>query len=442
MLSRLQYQRKSVLIYVFILLLNDPYLLPPKTAQQIRPYLFPFEPINQIYTQPKTYAGAQSISLSYVLNGGNNSMQNPCQVMYTQMPLALDVPVREGYNFAGWYEDPYFQKKVTEISRENAKNMTLFAKWTEKIDSDYNVQTYPYLAEGQTDETQKELKDCTYRFLEHIEIPGMPSTREQDVLYDVIENDAQCLQGLCFTPDFILISSYSEDVHTHGSLMVFDRRTGQYRMSLKMKKQSHLGGIAYDGENIWVCHSNSRTLERIPYQNLLEISRRAYGTYVDISSVTQEYRITNIPSCITYYEGKLWVATHTQVRNSKMVCYSYDKKKGRLTVLETYNIPPKVQGVAFDAKGAVYLSTSYGRNNSSYLKGYLSLSSLHENPNSPAATVEMPPCSEQIAAAENKIYVIFESANQKYFEGTDGKGKSTSPIDKILEITTISIWQT
>ena len=29
---------------------------------------------------------------------------------------------------------------------------------------------------------------------------------------------------------------------------------------------------------------------------------------------------------------------------------------------------------------------------------------------------------------------MFESAGEKYLEGTDGKGTSLSPIDKILEI--------
>ena len=34
------------------------------------------------------------------------------------------------------------------------------------------------------------------------------------------------------------------------------------------------------------------------------------------------------------------------------------------------------------------------------------------------------------------LYVIFESAGEKYLEGTDGKGNSPAPIDKILRIST------
>ena len=52
----------------------------------------------------------------------------------------------------------------------------------------------------------------------------------------------------------------------------------------------------------------------------------------------------------------------------------------------------------------------------------------------------MPPCSEEIAIADDNVYVLFESACLRYFEGTDGKGNSSSPIDKVLEVTVASIW--
>jgi hypothetical protein len=38
------------------------------------------------------------------------------------------------------------------------------------------------------------------------------------------------------------------------------------------------------------------------------------------------------------------------------------------------------------------------------------------------------------------LYVLFESASSKYFEGTDGKGKSICPIDRILTIDTNTIF--
>lgn len=59
-----------------------------------------------------------------------------------------------------------------------------------------------------------------------------------------------------------------------------------------------------------------------------------------------------------------------------MVAYYLDKKTDKLIALSDYKIPQKVQGVTFDDSGNVYLSTSYGRNQSSYLYCYDSVTAL------------------------------------------------------------------
>ena len=318
--------------------------------------------------------------------------------------------------------------------------MVLFAKWTRPIDNRYNVEMYSYQTASVLSRNQKELKECNYAFLDDLDIPGMPSTREKDYLDNLISSEGQCLQGLCFTPDYILMTAYADGSDTKGSLMIFERETGNYLATLGMKEKSHLGGIAFDGENVWICHSNSKTLERIPYEYIERIGADAPGYCVDASALSDEYKLDNIPSCITCYGGRIWVATHTKFFDSEMLSYSYDEENDTLTSLSSYNIPNKVQGIAFDKGGQVYLSTSYGRNSSSYLKVYASLLTLTKHPNEPSAKVEMPPCSEEIAIADDNVYVLFESASLRYFEGTDGKGNSSSPIDKVLEVTVASIW--
>lgn len=159
---------------------------------------------------------------------------------------------------------------------------------------------------------------------------------------------------------------------------------------------------------------------------------------IDATGVVDVFDVGNKPSCITYYGGRLWIATHNILLKSKMVAYYYDKKDDRLTSLSTYTIPARVQGVTFDTSGKVYLSTSYGRNESSYIKCYKSLIALSSRPNRPDITIEMPPGSEELDSVDKRLYVIFESAGEKYLEGTDGKGNSPAPIDKILRINTDS----
>ena len=57
-----------------------------------------------------------------------------------------------------------------------------------------------------------------------------------------------------------------------------------------------------------------------------------------------------------------------------------------------------------------------------------------DNSNNCNKIIEMPPCSEQLWYEEGKLYVLFESASEKYRKGTDGLGKSLCPLDRILVI--------
>lgn len=109
--------------------------------------------------------------------------------------------------------------------------------------------------------------------------------------------------------------------------MVFDRESGEYLVTLGMKKESHLGGIAFDGENVWICHSNSNTLERISYEYITKIAQDAPEYCIDASALSDEYRLKNTPSCITCYGGRLWVATHTRFLIPRCIHTAMIKKK-------------------------------------------------------------------------------------------------------------------
>ncbi len=438
-----------VILYVGILLFTDPGMMHAGSMQAAGANAAEPEGGTACLSELR---GSERVSLRYELNGGENSPCNPDSLGKADLPFVPAVPQRAGYNFAGWYTDCAYTEKITRITRHTKYGahtnfvgdeqacITLYAKWTAEIDNHYNVEMYSYTASGTVSDKRKQLRDCNYNFREDVVIPGMPSTREQDYLENIISSEEQCLQGLCFTPELILMTSYAESSKKKGSLLVFDRVSGDYLFTLAMREDSHLGGIAFDGSNIWICHSRPGTLERIPYGYIKRLAAQSPGYCVDASIVSDEYTLKNTPSCITCYGDRIWVATHTKLFNSEMISYSYNATGDTLQALSRYEIPSKVQGIAFDEKGAVYLSTSYGRENSSYLKVYDSLLALKNKPNSPSVKVEMPPCAEEIAIADNNVYVIFESASRKYFEGTDGNGRSTSPLDKMLEVTTASIW--
>ena len=111
------------------------------------------------------------------------------------------------------------------------KEIVLFAKWTEKIDNYYNVEMYTYKTRNVKDKScQKTLTDCEYYFCDDMYIPGMPQTRESDYLNNYITEATQCMQGLCTTPDYIFMTSYAESDSIPGTLMVFDRDSGEYSL--------------------------------------------------------------------------------------------------------------------------------------------------------------------------------------------------------------------
>ena len=251
---------------------------------------------------------------------------------------------------------------------------------------------------------------------------------------DILDGKDEFPQGICVTEDYVLISLYSETENSLGRIKIFDKESGEYLLSLGFDNKSHMGGIAYDGNNIWVCNSARMSLEKISYDFIKKAVSKHKGQMVDVRNLVEEYSVKNIPSSVTYYDGYLWVVTHSAWTREIMMSYQLDKKENELKLIATFGIPAKVQGAAFTERGEIYLSVSYGRSNDSYLIGYSSIYEMTRDEDNYIEKIKLPPCSEEIVYENGLFYVLFESAASKYLEGSDGKGKSTAPLDKILII--------
>jgi len=375
----------------------------------------------------------------YNMNRGKNSYLNPGVYYEAMLPFHLMPASREGYNFAGWYLDSHYKHPVSEITDCSGGNLVLFAKWTKEISNSTNIQLYSYVTGNLTRAPEKKLSNMNYRILDGLDIPGMPKTRYEDFFENRIFSVDQCPQGMCVTDDYILVTTYSTgNRKCYGCLHVFDRNSYEYLASLSMRRGSHLGGIAWDGQAVWICHSNFSAIERLDYRLIKKIAEKKPKRTVEIPGQSAQFRVANSPSCITFYDGKLWIATHTRFFRSVMCSYRYDRETDDLEKCEQFEIPDKVQGLSFDSRGHVYLSTSFGRGKSSYIKVYESADRLSRQPDKPAECVEMPPCSEEIAILDSELLVLFESGAKKYMEGTDGGGRSLSPLDHLVAISLTS----
>ena len=159
--------------------------------------------------------------------------------------------------------------------------------------------------------------------------------------------------------------------------------------------------------------------------------------FVDISNCFLKYKVKNVPSCITAKDGKLYVATHRIY--SPGVLYCYELIDNSMQLKEKCLIPSKVQGIFIDENGSVWLSQSYGRNQSSHLLCFQSMEHLKKEFLVPNFSIELPPGAEAISIEERICHVVFETASYKYYEGSDGKGTCKYPIDRILMINCESI---
>ena len=73
-----------------------------------------------------TTESATTYSITYELNGGTNSENNPAEYK-TGDTVSLDFPTKEDYMFAGWYTDSAFTTDIAEI-KDTEEDLILYAK--------------------------------------------------------------------------------------------------------------------------------------------------------------------------------------------------------------------------------------------------------------------------------------------------------------------------
>ena len=105
--------------------------------------------------------------ISYELDGGVNSLDNPDVYLTEAEDVVLYDATRDGYTFAGWYTDDTYTERIEKIPADSGKNMQLYAKW-EAIP--YHIT---YVLDGGTNH---ELNPATYT-VEDREIRLYPPTR-------------------------------------------------------------------------------------------------------------------------------------------------------------------------------------------------------------------------------------------------------------------------
>lgn len=288
-------------------------------------------------------------------------------------------------------------------------------------------------------------------------IPGLENT-------NILGNkcDTMVPQAVCFAGDYMLITAYDgkEKYEEDANLCIdrdkynsviyvfsnFEPQSRSYLTTLVLPCKEHVGGLAFDGTNVWISNGNNK-ISSISYTTVQNVVAQ------NEDSVAIEFNKTvNIdikPSFMTYYDGCLWVGTHEEKEKGDFNAYDISMLNDSETAVPRFysHIPSKAQGalfVKFEDEPYLLLTRSLGRNTDK--DGYISqiefynpdLSSSYVNINKPQKTLLAPPMIEGIATDGDYIYCCFESASTIY--STIEGNLCDTPVDRICALDTLMLF--
>lgn len=249
-------------------------------------------------------------------------------------------------------------------------------------------------------------------FDKSIVIPGLALTNTGG-----FASMSMCPQGLTIADEYVLLSAYDMASEENSVIYVIDKASHELLTVLVLPVKTHVGGIAYDGEHVWV------TIDKKVCPISLSVIREAA---LDDS----EYSFIELPvsielgiwaSYITYHDGLLWVGSYNELKSTNMHGYAIQDTENKLSLVKTYTIlmPDRVQGIAFTDSGHLIISRScqlYAG-----LRGYMRQLDVYKPDfeaatdgvvllGSPVNSVEMPSMNEEIVIDDGYLYVNFESA--------------------------------
>ena len=258
-------------------------------------------------------------------------------------------------------------------------------------------------------------------------------------------NSSMIPQGMCDTGEYILISAYDKNKDKNSCIYVVKKSTGKLIKTVYLyDSKSHVGGLAYDGNHIWVGNGKELTVSKI----LLSSIRNAKdGAFVQCDKY--EIKTGNVQNVVadfvTYSDSILWVGQFKKKNNTYIYGYDISQVNSlNLELTERYRIkiPKQMQGMAFDKLNRIILSQSCGRNNSSKIyvydkPDYILQENIHTTELvDPIKIIIAPPGSENIfVGSDELLYILFESGADFYRNGRDNKECAKTPVDRVCPIT-------
>ena len=238
-------------------------------------------------------------------------------------------------------------------------------------------------------------------------------------------------QGICQADKYILITAYHSKKKQKSVIYVVDTETSTLASTVMVPNTYHLGGIAFDGNNVWLTGDTSDKYEGEPFVQYIRFSdftRMIEKSFYEVSKdeISDPVYIKNKPSFLECDNGILWVGTYMGKESSKkgyMNGYVINEKAdGPELNTFMYSV---ISGIDSSAQGVdikddfLYVSSSYagaiGTVKSSFVTKYnfaeakkgdkdLNISKKE------VKRVEVPKMNEEILVTDSGIIMNFEAA--------------------------------
>lgn len=244
-------------------------------------------------------------------------------------------------------------------------------------------------------------------------------------------------QSITFAGNYLLVSAY-DFTKTHESVIyIMNKNTRKYITTLVLPHTGHVGGITFDGTNIWITYG--KNVQSFRY-SIITNAAVSGQKYIEMYALLNTCPVSDTVSYLAYYKGKLWAGAYNEKLKKYMYGYTINNKTGvpTLTMTNRVLMPNRTQGVAFASGGKMLVSrscqTKKGRSGfMSCLDTYKPTWNLNKKTikkNKRTKSVPLPPMNEGIAISGAYTYIIYESP---------AFAECEAPVDRITAFKTTKI---
>ena len=248
-------------------------------------------------------------------------------------------------------------------------------------------------------------------------------------------SDSYIPQGICSTGTYWLVTAYDSGKEYPSVIYAVDPGEKRLVSTLTLPNNYHVGGIAFDGERVWLTgdtsdkYKDSPFVQYIRYDEILELINESVAEVTE-DSISEEIYIKNKPSFLECDGGRLWVGTYIGTKGTNegyIYGYPISDAEGE-DVLNTTMfsvitaIDSSAQGMDIDDK-YLYVSSSYKGSSptvkSSFVTKYEISPVTGGAPylyvgDREVARIEVPKMSEEILVENDLIHINFESSANRW----------------------------